>query len=212
VSLHDQRRAYRAGALDDEVASADPLRTLAAWIDEARAASDAEPNAMALATVDPDGQPSVRHVLCKAVTARGVEFFTNIHSRKGIALAHEPRAAATFWWPTLERTVRLTGTTQPLSRTHVDAYFASRPRGSRIGAFASHQSTPIASRSALEAQAAAADAAHPAPEPTHAPDTWGGYELVAHEIELWQGRDDRLHDRFRFTRSSAGWTTHRLQP
>lgn len=212
VSLQDQRRAYRRGALDDAIAGADPLVTLSEWLAEARADGDPEPTAMAIATVDPDGQPSVRHVLCKGVTDRGVEFFTNLESRKGRALAHEPRAAATFWWPGLERTVRLVGTTELLPRDRVNDYFARRPRGSRIGAYASHQSQPIADRAALEAQGAQADADHPEGGPTDAPAEWGGYELVAHEIELWQGRDDRLHDRFRFTRDGATWVAHRLQP
>ncbi|MBO9532533.1 MAG: pyridoxamine 5'-phosphate oxidase [Solirubrobacteraceae bacterium] len=212
MSLQDQRRAYRRGALDDAIAQADPLRTLADWIDEARAAGDPEPTAMALATVDPDGQPSVRYVLCKGVTDDGLEFFTNLASRKGLALAHEPRAAVTFWFAGLERSVRITGTTRQLERARVDDYFASRPRGSRLGAFASRQSQPIASRSELEAQGAAAEAAHPEPGPERAPAEWGGYALIAGEVELWQGRDDRLHDRFRFTRNGAGWTAQRLQP
>lgn len=212
VSLQDQRRAYRRGALDDAIVGSDPLVALHEWIAEARADGDPEPTAMALATVDPDGQPVVRHVLCKGVTERGVEFFTNLDSRKGRALAQEPRAAATFWWPGLERTVRLVGTAELLPRERVDDYFARRPRGSRIGAFASKQSQPIESRAALEAQAQAAEDEHPAPGPTVAPADWGGYELVAHEIELWQGRDDRVHDRFRFTRDGATWTAQRLQP
>ena len=212
MSLQDQRRAYRRGALDDAIVGADPLTTLVEWIAEARADGDPEPNAMALATVDPDGQPAVRHVLCKDVTPQGVQFFTNLASRKGIALAHEPRAAVTFWWPGLERTVRIVGTTVLLPRDKVDAYFARRPRGSRLGAFASHQSQPIDGRAALDAQSAAADAEHPEPGPTSAPAEWGGYELVAHEVELWQGRNDRLHDRFRFTRDGAGWSAQRLQP
>lgn len=212
VSLQDQRRAYRRGALDDAIADADPLITLTEWIAEAREAGDLEGNAMALATVDPDGQPSVRHVLCKGVTDRGVEFYTNLGSRKGLALAHEPRAAVTFWWPTLERTVRIAGTTELLPRDRVNAYFASRPRGSRIGAYASEQSRPIADRAALEARGAQAEREHPEGGPTDAPDEWGGYELVAHEIELWQGRDDRLHDRFRYLRDGATWRAQRLQP
>ncbi|MEH3054394.1 MAG: pyridoxamine 5'-phosphate oxidase [Patulibacter minatonensis] len=214
VSLQDQRRAYRRGALDDAITSHDPLATLEAWIAEARADGDPESSAMALATVDPDGQPAVRYVLCKGVSDRGVTFFTNVASRKGHALAHEPRAAVSFWWPGLERSVRITGTAELLPREQVHAYFAARPRGSRIGAFASRQSRPIASRAELEAQGAEADAEFPSPGPEHAPDDWGGYELVAGEVELWQGRDDRLHDRFRFTRDAAGspWRAERLQP
>lgn len=214
MSFADQRRAYLRGQLTDEDAARDPLQTLAAWIGEARAAGDLETTAMALATVDPGGAPAVRYVLCKGVTDDGVQFFTNLESRKGKALAADPRAAATFWWPTLERTVRLVGTTRLLPREEVDAYFASRPRGSRIGAWASEQSRPVASRADLEARAAELDARFPAPGPDHAPDAWGGYELVASEIELWQGRDDRIHDRLSFVRNDAGgWATGiRLQP
>lgn len=214
MSFADQRRAYLRGQLTDADAARDPLETLAAWLTEARTVGDAEPTAMALATVDPDGSPAVRMVLCKGVTAHGVQFFTNLASRKGQALAADPRAAATFWWATLERTVRLVGTTRLLPREEVDAYFASRPRGSRIGAWASSQSQPVASREALEARAAEIDAQFPAPGPDHAPETWGGYELVATEIELWQGRDDRIHDRLRFDREpGGGWGSgFRLQP
>lgn len=214
MSFADQRRAYLRGQLTDEDASRDPLKTLVAWIDEAREAGDLEGTAMALATVDPGGAPAVRFVLCKGVTDDGVKFFTNLESRKGRALAAEPRAAATFWWPTLERTVRLVGTTRLLPREEVDAYFASRPRGSRIGAWASNQSRPVASRADLEARAAEVDAQFPEPGPDHAPDEWGGYELVVSEVELWQGRDDRIHDRLSFTREPAGqWARGvRLQP
>lgn len=210
----DQRRAYLRGQLTDDDATRDPLQTLAAWIDEAREAGDPESTAMALATVDPGGAPAVRYVLCKGVTEHGVQFFTNLESRKGRALAAEPRAAATFWWPLLERTVRLVGEARLLPRDAVDAYFASRPRGSRIGAWASDQSRPVATRADLEARASEIDARFPAPGPDHAPAAWGGYELVASEIELWQGRDDRIHDRLSFTRAAGGaWTTGvRLQP
>lgn len=214
MSFADQRRAYLRGQLTDDDAGRDPLQTLAAWIGEAREAGDPETTAMALATLDPDGAPTVRYVLCKGITDAGVRFFTNLESRKGRGLAADPRAAATFWWPTLERTVRLVGSTRLLPREEVDAYFASRPRGSRIGAWASDQSRPVDARADLEARAAELDARFPAPGPDHAPETWGGYELLAAEVELWQGRDDRIHDRLSFTRDDAGvWARGvRLQP
>lgn len=214
MSFADERRAYQRGILGDDVAAQDPLTTLAAWLVEAKTDGDPEPTAMALATVDPDGTPSVRYVLCKGVTDRGVRFFTNLASRKGIALAAEPRAAVSFWWPVLERSVRVVGTTELLDRSAVDAYFAGRPRGSRLGAWASDQSLPVAHRSDLEARAAAVEARFADPEPSTAPESWGGYELVAQEIELWQGRDDRIHDRLRFTRdgASGSWSAVRLQP
>lgn len=222
MSFADERRAYKKGALGDEGLTADPLQVLTAWLHEARESGEPEGTAMALATIDPDGTPAVRYVLCKGVTDRGVRFFTNLGSRKGIALAAEPRAAATFWWAGLERSARIVGRAEPLPRADVDAYFASRPRGSRIGAWASHQTRPIDDRPTLEAQAARIEAGLTDEDLERAPQEWGGYELVLSEIELWQGRDDRLHDRLRFTRepsASAGgaagepvWTAERLQP
>ncbi len=218
MTFADQRRAYLKGALGDDVMGADPLALLTTWLQEARDSGEPEGTAMALATVDPDGSPAVRFVLCKGVTDRGVQFFTNLGSRKAISLAAEPRAAATFWWAGLERSARVSGTTVMLSRDEVDAYFASRPRGSRLGAWASAQSRPIAGREALDAQAAKISAGFTDPEPLSAPAEWGGYELVVSEIEFWHGRDDRLHDRLRFTRdlaasaASAPWTAERLQP
>lgn len=215
MSFADERRAYLRGALPDALRAVDPLKTLAEWIAEAKEAGDPEATAMALATVDPDGAPAVRYVLCKGVTERGLQFFTNLGSRKGLALAAEPRAAVTFWWPSLERTVRIVGTTELLPRDAVDAYFASRPRGSRIGAWASDQSRPVGAREELEARARQFDEQHPEPGPHTAPAEWGGYELVASEVELWQGRDDRIHDRLRFDRdpaASTGWAAVRLQP
>ncbi|MDQ8046827.1 MAG: pyridoxamine 5'-phosphate oxidase [Solirubrobacteraceae bacterium] len=214
MSFADQRRAYRKGALSDDAKGLDPLATLSAWMTEAMEGGEPEGTAMSLATVDPDGQPVVRVVLCKGVEGDGIRFFTNLGSRKAVALAAEPRAAATFWWAGLERSVRLVGRTELLPREDVDAYFASRPRGSRLGAWASAQSRPIADRAALEHQAKVIDDTFTDPEPTAAPAEWGGYVLIPHEVELWQGRDDRLHDRFRFTRAAAGepWTAERLQP
>lgn len=223
-----QRRPYRRGVLDDAAAGLDPIATLRAWMQEAYGGGDHESNVMALATIDPGGGPAVRYVLCKGVTARGVRFYTNTESRKGRSLAADPRVAATFWWPGLERSVRLVGTAEPLPRDVVDEYFASRPRGSRIGAWVSDQTQPIESRAALEARTAEVEARFPDPEPQSAPPSWGGYELIATEVELWQGRDDRIHDRLRFTRAApageaevppsaaagtdAAWTAVRLQP
>lgn len=215
MSFADERRPYRAGALGDEASALDPLATLAAWMQEARDGGDGDSNVMALATVDPDGGPVVRYVLCKGVTSRGLTFFTNIASRKGRSIASDPRVAATFWWPGPERSIRVVGLAEPLPREAVDEYFASRPRGSRLGAWTSEQSQPIADRAALEAQAASIEAQFTDPEPLGAPAGWGGYEVVVREVELWQGRDDRLHDRFRFVRDPSGegaWTAERLQP
>lgn len=212
MTFADQRRAYLRGQLGDDAAGSDPLGTLAAWIDQAREEGEIEATAMALATVDPDGAPVVRYVLCKGVTDRGVQFFTNTESRKGVALAADPRAAVTFWWPQVERTVRIVGTTELLPRSDVDAYFATRPPGSRISTFASDQSRPIAGRPELEARAAETAARFADAPPTTAPEAWGGYLLVARELELWQGRADRLHDRLHFTREGDRWQVARLQP
>lgn len=209
----DQRRPYQRGALGDIQPGTDPLAVLAAWMQEARDDGDPEPTAMALATIDPDGTPAVRYVLCKRVTDRGVSFYTGLESRKGRALAAEPRAAATFWWPGLQRSVRIVGVTERLPRDEVNAYFASRPHGSRLGAWSSHQSEPITDRVALERQAATTTAAFHGEEPLTAPEYWGGYELIVTELELWHGREDRLHDRLRFTLTPDGtWNTVRLQP
>jgi pyridoxamine 5'-phosphate oxidase len=222
VDFAGQRRPYNRGELGDDAAAFDPLATLAAWMQESRDGGNEESNVMALATIDPDGGPAVRYVLCKGVTARGLRFFTNTGSRKGRSLDADPRAAVTFWFPNLERSVRVVGIAEPLPRDAVDEYFASRPRGSRLGAWVSEQTQPIETRAALEARAAEIEADFDDPEPLGAPATWGGYELVAHEVELWQGRDNRLHDRLRFTTAADAptatpdaapqWSAERLQP
>lgn len=215
MTFADQRRAYRRGALDDRAAAvADPLATLVAWIAEATEAGEPEATAMALATVAADGTPSVRHLLCKGIDARGLRFYTGLESRKGRELAATGRAAVSFWWPQLERSVRLVGPVEQLPRDEVEAYFRTRPHGSRIGAWASQQSQPIGDRASLEAQERAVRERFAEPEPMRPPERWGGYELIATEIELWHGREDRLHDRLRFTRADAvaAWQVERLQP
>lgn len=215
MTFADQRRAYRRGALDDRAAAvADPLATLVAWIAEATEAGEPEATAMALATVAADGTPSVRHLLCKGIDARGLRFYTGLQSRKGRELAVTGRAAVSFWWPQLERSVRIVGPVEQLPRDEVEAYFRTRPHGSRIGAWASQQSQPIGDRASLEAQERAVRERFAEPEPMQPPERWGGYELIATEIELWHGREDRLHDRLRFTRADAdaAWQVERLQP
>lgn len=214
MSLADQRRSYREGALDDDAAGDDPLGTLARWIREATQVGDLEANAMALGTATADGVPSVRHVLCKGVDERGIRFFTSMNSRKGAELAATGHAGASFWWPTLQRSARVVGPAQPLPPDEVAAYFVTRPHGSRIGAWSSQQSQPISGRAALEAQEAAVRARFTGDEPLTPPPGWGGYEIIATEVELWHGREDRLHDRLRYTRAEPGaaWTATRLQP
>jgi pyridoxamine 5'-phosphate oxidase len=194
------------------VSGADPLGAVRAWYDEAVAAGVPEPNAMALATATPDGAPSVRIVLMKGIDDRGVQFFTNYESRKGRELAANARAAITLYWQPLERQVRMEGAVEVLEPSASDAYFASRPRGSRLGAWASRQGTPIAGREELEAALAAAEERYP-DEDVPRPPYWGGYRLVPHAVELWQGRPSRLHDRTHWLRQAdGGWRTERLSP
>jgi pyridoxamine 5'-phosphate oxidase len=191
---------------------ADPLDTVREWYEAAAASGLPEPNAAALATASPDGAPSVRFVLVKGIDDRGVEFFTNYESRKGRDLAANPRAALALYWHPLQRQVRLEGEVEVLPGDESDAYFATRARGSRIGAWASLQSTVIPDREWLDARVAEAEArfgADDVPRPPY----WGGYRLVPDAIELWEGRPNRLHDRTRFERTpDAGWRSERLAP
>ena len=189
----------------------DPLSEVRRWYDEAVAAGAPEPNAMALATASPDGMPSVRIVLLKGIDDRGIQFYTNYESRKGRELAANPRAAVTLHWPQLHRAVRVEGAVERLTEEESDAYFASRPRGSRLGAWASRQGAPIPDRSALERALSEADARYPGDE-VERPGYWGGFRLVPSAVELWQGRENRLHDRVHWVRSDAGWRSERLSP
>lgn len=189
----------------------DPAVQVQAWVDEAAAAGVHEPTAMVLATVDAEGQPSVRAVLLKGLDARGAVFYTNYESAKARDLEANPRAALALVWPALYRQVRIAGTVTRTSAQESDAYFASRPPGSRIGAWASPQSAVIADRTELEARVAEVAARHPdgLPRPAH----WGGYRVSLDRVELWQGRPDRLHDRLRYVRDPAGgWRVERLAP
>jgi pyridoxamine 5'-phosphate oxidase len=220
AGLDGVRRSYERGSLDlgdlSEAERADPLAALRRWLDEAvDDGRDPEPTAMVLATVTtgPDGVglgSDARVVLCKGVDD-GVTFFSNRGSAKGRQLAAHARAAVVFHWAALERQVRVRGVVSPVADAESDAYFATRPRESRIGAWASSQSAPIGSRAALEQQAAAAAARH-ADGNVPRPERWGGYRLVPDELELWQGRPGRLHDRLLATRADDGWDWVRLQP
>jgi pyridoxamine 5'-phosphate oxidase len=189
----------------------DPLEQFKHWYEHAVAAGLPEPEAMALATATPDGAPSVRFVLLKGVDARGVEFFTNYESRKGRELAANPRAALAILWKPLQRQVRLEGPVERLAPEESDAYFATRARGSRLGAWASRQSTEIPDREHLEGRLADAERQFPGDDVPR-PEYWGGYVLRPAAIEFWEGRTNRLHDRELFTRTADGWTARRLSP
>jgi pyridoxamine 5'-phosphate oxidase len=208
----DIRTEYHRGELREEEAGGDPLALFGRWFAEAVAAGGPDPNAMSLATVDAHGQPSVRIVLCKGFDARGFVFFTNYESRKGLELAGNPHAALLFHWPDLERQVRIAGPTERVDAAESDAYFAQRPRGARIGAWASPQSQPITGRNVLEERTEqierrfAGDA--DLPRPAH----WGGYRLSPTSIEFWQGRPSRLHDRLVYRSQAGGWARVRLAP
>jgi pyridoxamine 5'-phosphate oxidase len=190
----------------------DPIVLSQRWFAEAQAAGVAQADAMTLATATPDGRPSARIVLLKGIDARGFSFFTNYESRKGRELDANPYVALVLLWVALQRQVRVTGRVERLSGEESDAYFATRPRGSQIGAWASAQSRPLPERAELEQHWAALDERYgggTVPRPPH----WGGFRVEPDEIEVWQGRANRLHDRFLYTRTADGdWTHARLAP
>ena len=189
----------------------DPIEFFRAWWRQAEQSGLLLPESMTLATATPEGRPSARLVLLKEVSARGFVFYTNYGSRKARELDANPWAALAFHWVPLQRQVRVEGRVERVSQEASAAYFASRPRGSRIGAWASRQSEPIANRSLLEEQAQRVRERFPTSE-VPLPPFWGGYRLVPERIEFWQGRADRLHDRVIHTRTALGWRAERLQP
>ena len=209
--LADLRKSYERAELSEDASHADPLRQFEQWLNEAISAQLPEPNAMTLATVDPSLRPSTRVVLIKGYDESGITWFTNYESRKGRELAANPWAALQFHWVELERVVRIEGRVAKVSEAESDAYFASRPLDSRIGAWASPQSQVIAGRSVLVSNAARYAARfllHP-PRPPH----WGGYRLQPDTWEFWQGRKSRLHDRLRYRLDSdRQWIRERLAP
>ncbi len=203
-------RDYHGFELLEGNLAADPLDQFRAWWRDAEQAGELEAPAMTLATVASDGAPSARIVYLRGVDARGFLFFTNFASRKGTELAAEPRASLVFLWPRLHRQVRVEGTIARASDEESDGYFAGRPRGSQIGAWASPQSERIESRAVLEARVAEIEARFPGVVPR--PSFWGGYRLAPHAVEFWQGRASRLHDRLRYAREAVGWSVTRLAP
>jgi pyridoxamine 5'-phosphate oxidase len=208
--IADLRKSYTKGELDESASHADPLKQFDQWLQEAIQSQVPEPNAMTLATVGSNLRPSTRVVLVKGYDARGIVWYTNYESRKGVELAGNPYAALQFHWVELERTVRIEGLVEKVSAQESDDYFHSRPLDSRIGAWASPQSQVISGRGVLVANAAKYGTQFllQPPRPPH----WGGYRLVPDVWQFWQGRRSRLHDRLRYTLNDTNWVRERLAP
>lgn len=197
--------------LPDREAGDDPIALFTRWFDDAKRAGILLPEAMCVATTAPDGRPSARMMLLKAVSDAGFVFFSNYESRKAEELALNPRAALVFHWPVLQRQVRIEGDVTRISTADSDAYFRTRPRGSKIGAWASRQSAELERPEALEQRVREIEQRYPG-EDVPLPPFWGGYRLVADRIEFWQGRANRLHDRLGYVREGSGWRRFRLYP
>jgi pyridoxamine 5'-phosphate oxidase len=211
MNLSELRLSYTKSGLLEADAHANAIEQFRTWFNQALESEIAEANAMTLATAGTDGTPNARMVLLKGFDETGFVFYTNYLSRKAVELDRSPRATLLFYWPELERQVRISGTAAKVPPAESDAYFASRPRGHQIGAWASNQSEPIASREDLESLANEASSRFGeslVPRPPH----WGGYRVVADTVEFWQGRPNRLHDRLEYSWTIDGWVRRRLCP
>jgi pyridoxamine 5'-phosphate oxidase len=210
MSIADLRQEYMLAGLSEADADPDPISQFERWFQDALDASLPLPNAMTLATVGPSGTPDARIVLLKGIERGGFVFYTNYESRKAKELAARPEACLVFLWTQLERQVRIEGAVKKVAAQDSDAYFASRPLGARLSAWASLQSAPVADRAALEHALRAMEARYGENPPR--PPNWGGYRLVPASVEFWQGRENRLHDRLLYTRHGERWKIERLSP
>lgn len=208
----NMRREYFLADLGEETARSNPFEQFQVWFDDATASSAPEPNAMIIATVDSDGQPSQRTVLLKSFDDDGFVFYTNYQSRKGAEIAHNSRVALLFYWAELERQVRITGDAMQTPAEASDSYWAARPRGSQIGSMASPQSEVIPDRDWLARHFEEVESRFPEESPIERPAHWGGIRIAPREFEFWQGRPNRLHDRLRYRKAGGGWVLERLAP
>lgn len=209
--LQNMRRLYTRSVLSEETAGSNPLELFNLWFSEAQAEGEQEPNAMSLATVDKTGQPSARIVLLKGLIREEFQFFTNYGSDKGKDIADNNKVALNFFWPKLERQIRIEGLASPIPKEESKAYFQVRPRESQLGALASNQSSVVPSREFLEEKFASLTKQWEGKE-VPMPENWGGYSVFPTKIEFWQGRVGRLHDRIQFERKETGWNRSRLSP
>jgi pyridoxamine 5'-phosphate oxidase len=198
--------------LDERTVARDPFEQFRRWYDDATASTDDKAGAMTIATATREGRPSARVVLLRGFDERGLVFYTSYESRKGAELDANPLAAAVLYWPELDRQIRVEGTVARVAIAESEAYFAARPRGHRLSAWASHQSAPVAGRAALEARLAEVEARYPDGADVPLPPSWGGYRLAPEVFEFWISRTDRLHDRVRYRRSGDEWIIERLSP